>query len=141
MDLVKQRGAALGDPNVLLMVNAIRTLVLNSGPSQLPSTASITTPSQIAKNMITNASFRAKKMGDDIPKVSFQLLSHEGKIIMVKQGDITVPAQGLDEGTLFVEIDGGLLTGDKDKVKIGIYSEGELIETTKTAFLGPRSYN
>ena len=70
MDLVKQRGAALGDPNVLLMVNAIRTLVLNSGPSQLPSTASITTPSQIAKNMITNASFRAKKMGDDIPKVS-----------------------------------------------------------------------
>ena len=81
------------------------------------------------------------KTSDDIPKVSFQLLSHEGKIIMVKQGDITVPAQGLDEGTLFVEIDGGLLTGDKDKVKIGIYSEGELIETTKTAFLGPRSYN
>ena len=64
----RQRGAALGSSSVLATANAIKTLVLNSGPSQLPA-ASIATPSQIAKNLITNASFRAKKMGDDIPKV------------------------------------------------------------------------
>ena len=69
LELIRQRGAALGSSLVLVAVNAVRTLVLNSGPSQLPAT-SITTPSQIAKNLITNASFRAKKMGDDIPKVA-----------------------------------------------------------------------
>ena len=68
VELIKQRASSQASPGLLLTVNAVKTLVLNSGPSQLPST-SITTPSQIAKNMITNASFRAKKMGDDIPKV------------------------------------------------------------------------
>ncbi|TRY68374.1 hypothetical protein TCAL_12213 [Tigriopus californicus] len=69
VEAIRQRGCAMASPELLLTVNAIRTLVLTSGPSQLPSATSITTPSQIAKNMITNASFRAKKMGDDIPKV------------------------------------------------------------------------
>ena len=51
-----------------------------------------------------------------------------------------MPKQGLAEGTLFIEINASALSGDKDKVKIGVYSGEELIETTKTAFLGPRSY-
>lgn len=68
VELIRQRGAAQGATSVLITVNSVKTLVLSSGPSQLPAT-SITTPSQIAKNLITNASFRAKKMGDDIPKV------------------------------------------------------------------------
>jgi hypothetical protein len=69
VELIRQRASAQAAPGLLLTVNAVKTLALNSGPSQLPAT-SITTPSQIAKNMITNASFRAKKMGDDIPKVA-----------------------------------------------------------------------
>ncbi len=74
LELIRLRGSALGDSSVLSVVNAVRTLVLTAGPSQLPSSDSatgtgMTTPSQIAKNLITNASFRTKKMGDDIPKV------------------------------------------------------------------------
>ena len=68
VELVRQRASAQGCPSLLLTADAVRTVVLSNGPSQLPA-ASITTPSQIAKNMITNASFRAKKIGDDIPKV------------------------------------------------------------------------
>lgn len=45
VELIRLRGQAQTCPAVLLTVNAIRTVVLNSGPSQLPST-SITTPSQ-----------------------------------------------------------------------------------------------
>ena len=33
------------------------------------------------------------------------------------------------------------MSSDREKVKIGVYSDGELIETTKTSFLGPRSFN
>ena len=31
--------------------------------------------------------------------------------------------------------------GNKDKLKIGVYSGEELIETTTARFLAPRSYN
>jgi hypothetical protein len=75
-----------------------------------------------------------------IESVEFKLLSHNGKIKLVSHEQFDVPAQGLAEGTLFIEIDGSALTGDKDKVKIGVYSGEQLIETTLTSFLGPRSY-
>lgn len=81
------------------------------------------------------------KTSEDIADVNFKLLSHKGKIQMVSQDKFEVPAQELAEGTLFIEINGAALSGDKDKLKIGVYSKGELIETTTARFLAPRSYN
>jgi len=80
------------------------------------------------------------KTSKSIEDVEFKLLSHNGTIKLVSHIQFDVPAQGLSEGTLFIEIDGSALTGDKDKVKIGVYSGEQLIETTLTSFLGPRSY-
>lgn len=96
-----------------------------------------------ANNIISNVyTYKLfNKTTKDIDHVSFKLLSHQGTISMVKNEEFKVPKQGLEEGTLFIEIDAAKLTGDKDKVKIGVYSGDKLIETTKTAFLGPRSYN
>ncbi len=76
----------------------------------------------------------------DITPLIFKLISHTGTIVTMGDKDIILPAQGMVQGTLFVEIPSGALTGDKDKLKIGVYSNDELIETTFTAFLGPRSY-
>ncbi len=59
---------------------------------------------------------------------------------MVANSELEVPEQGLAEGTLFIEINQAALSGDKDRLKIGVYSGDELIETTTTAFLGPRTY-
>ena len=81
------------------------------------------------------------KTTQNIDEVSFKLLSHNGEIKMVSTDTFQVPAQDLAEGTLFIEINNSALTGDKDKLKIGVYSDGELIETTVTQFLAPRSYN
>jgi polyferredoxin len=81
------------------------------------------------------------KTTSDIPEVNFKLLSHNGQIQMVSQDKFEVPAQELAEGTLFIEINAAALSGDKDKLKIGVYSKGELIETTTARFLAPRSYN
>jgi cytochrome c oxidase accessory protein FixG len=94
-------------------------------------------------NMISNVyTYKlVNKTSEDIKDVSFKLLSHDGTIMPVKHQKLEVPKQGLQEGTLFIEINAAALTGDKDKVKIGVYSGDKLIETTKTAFLGPRSYN
>lgn len=72
--------------------------------------------------------------------ITFKLKSPKGSIRTVKQGEIVVPAQGLAEGTLFIEINNAALSGDKNKAVIEVYSDGELLETTSTTFLGPRSY-
>jgi len=76
----------------------------------------------------------------NIEEVSFKLLSHEGSINLVKTDNFTVPGNGIEEGTLFIEIDAGKLSSDREKIKIGIYAGEELIETTRTSFLGPRSF-
>ncbi|HEA19770.1 MAG TPA: cytochrome c oxidase accessory protein CcoG [Pricia antarctica] len=80
------------------------------------------------------------KTTEDVNDVHFKLLSHQGTVKLVRDQDFQVPAQGLAEGTLFVEINYSAVESDKEKVKIGVYSGDELIETTSTAFLAPRSY-
>ncbi|RLJ68661.1 cytochrome c oxidase accessory protein FixG [Lacinutrix venerupis] len=96
-----------------------------------------------AGNMISNVyTFKlVNKTVDDIENVSFKILSHKGNIKLVAHDGFKVKAKAFAEGTLFVEVNASALEGDKDRIEIGIYSGDQLIETTTTAFLGPRSYN
>ncbi|HNU59228.1 MAG TPA: cytochrome c oxidase accessory protein CcoG, partial [Aquaticitalea sp.] len=55
--------------------------------------------------------------------------------------DFNVPAQGMAEGTLFIEISKNDIKDDKNKLIIDVYSHDRLIETTTVNFLGPRSYH
>ncbi|WP_204346045.1 cytochrome c oxidase accessory protein CcoG [Psychroserpens algicola] len=82
------------------------------------------------------------KTTDTISDVSFKLRHYKGDIKLVSTSEkFMVPAQGLAEGTLFIEIDKKELKGDKNKLLIEVYNNNELIETTTVNFLGPRSYN
>lgn len=80
------------------------------------------------------------KTSKDVNDVNFKLLSHKGTVELVRHEDFIVPAQKLAEGTLFVEINNAALSDDKNKIKIGVYSGDNLIETTSAAFMAPRSY-
>ncbi|NNE02014.1 MAG: cytochrome c oxidase accessory protein CcoG [Eudoraea sp.] len=94
-------------------------------------------------NIISNVyTFKLiNKTTKNIADVSFKLLSHKGTIMVVTNENFEVPAEQLTEGTLFIEINNAALNGDKDKLNIGVYSGNELVETTTTRFLAPRSYN
>ena len=94
-------------------------------------------------NMISNVyTYKLiNKTNDEIPDVTFRLNSHIGTIKLVSKNYITVPEKGLSEGTMFIEIDNSRLTGDRNKLEIGIYSGEILIETTTANFLGPRKFN
>lgn len=96
-----------------------------------------------ANNVISNVyTYKlVNKTSNDIANVNFKLLSHKGTIKIVLGDSFQVPAEEITEGTLFIEINNSALTGDKDKLKIGVYSGDKLIETTITQFLAPRSYN
>jgi cytochrome c oxidase accessory protein FixG len=80
------------------------------------------------------------KTTTDITDVSFKLLSHKGTINLVRHENFIVPAQERAEGTLFIEINNSALEGDKNKLRIGVYSSEKLIETATVQFLAPRSY-
>jgi len=72
---IHARASMSGCADVLLLSNAIKNLAVNSSPSQV-STSNVSTP-VMGKNIITNASFRAKKMHTDIPKVQIDAAIEE----------------------------------------------------------------
>ena len=77
----------------------------------------------------------------DFDKVTIKLEKPEGIIKLVGNTHITVKKEALFQGNMFIEIPVSLVKKDKMKIKIGIYNDGKLIETTTTTFLGPRSFN
>jgi cytochrome c oxidase accessory protein FixG len=76
------------------------------------------------------------KTTKDIDNVEIKLISHKGKVELVG-GTSNIKRQGLKEGTLFIEINKNDLGSSKEKLELGIYSNGKLIETTSTNFMGP----
>lgn len=99
---------------------------------------------QKENNIISNV-FTYKlinKTTNDIKVDSFKVRNIDAEVKLVSaNAAFVVPAQGLAEGTLFIETNRANLEGDKIKLSIDVYSNGELIETTTVTFLGPHSYN
>ncbi|HNQ28100.1 MAG TPA: cytochrome c oxidase accessory protein CcoG [Aquaticitalea sp.] len=95
-------------------------------------------------NMISNV-FTYKmvnKTTRDFDNVSFKIRNFKGEVKLVSTTeDFNVPAQGMAEGTLFIEISKNDIKDDKNKLIIDVYSHDRLIETTTVNFLGPRSYH
>jgi len=77
----------------------------------------------------------------DFDSLYFKIVSPKGTINLVGNPNIKVEKEGLAQGTLFIEINQALIDGDKTRVIIEIYNRDELIETTKTSFLVPRSFD
>jgi cytochrome c oxidase accessory protein FixG len=68
--------------------------------------------------------------------ISIRLISHKGNIKVI-EGEIFLPKGKFHEGTLFIKIAKKDIHSSKEKLKIGIYSNGALIETDKTNFPAP----
>ncbi len=80
------------------------------------------------------------KTNDEYDNIEMKLMSHEGKIEVVG-GQLMIPKGGLYQGTLFIKIDKKNLKASKEQIKIGIYSNGELVEETSTNFSSPMQVN
>jgi cytochrome c oxidase accessory protein FixG len=77
------------------------------------------------------------KATHDFQNLSFKLISHEGEIEVI--GNLIIlKKQSLSNGTIFIKIKSSDLESTKEKIKIGVYSNGKLIDTFKTNFLGPK---
>ncbi|MFM2367763.1 MAG: hypothetical protein RL619_59, partial [Bacteroidota bacterium] len=78
---------------------------------------------------------------NDFNDIHFKLVGIKGTLKVVGKQDLKIPKQGMDGGTLFIEINQNLLDSDKTKLKIDVYNGTEKIETSTTSFLSPRSFD
>ena len=73
--------------------------------------------------------------------IHFEIISHKGEIKKVGNQHFKLIKQGISEGTMFVEIKEFQLDSDNTKLEIGVFDGKNLLETTTTNFLAPRSFN
>jgi cytochrome c oxidase accessory protein FixG len=81
------------------------------------------------------------KTNNDFNEIHFKLVDIKGTLKVVGKQDLKIPKQGMNSGTLFIEINQNLLDSDKTKLKIEVYNGAEKIETSTTNFLSPRSFD
>ena len=81
------------------------------------------------------------KTNDEFKDIHFKLVGIKGTLNVVGQQDFKVPKQGMNSGTLFIEINQFLLETDKTKLEIEVYNGNKKIETATTNFLSPRSFD
>jgi cytochrome c oxidase accessory protein FixG len=81
------------------------------------------------------------KTNSDFNNVHFKLVGIKGMLNVVGEQDLKVPKQGMKSGTMFIEINQFLLETDKTKLEIEVYDGDKKIETSKTSFLSPRSFD
>lgn len=98
-------------------------------------------PEMLENNSVRNVyTFKLiNKTTADKGNITFKLKSPKGEVTVIQRNEIVVPAQGMAEGTLFIEIDNDQLSG-KNEVVIEVYSDGTLLETTRATFLGRRTF-
>jgi cytochrome c oxidase accessory protein FixG len=80
------------------------------------------------------------KTDQTMDSIHFELKNNKGLIRLVPDRFVTLKANHMGEGTLFIELPQTHLSGDKNKLEILIYQGNTLIETTSASFLGPRSF-
>jgi cytochrome c oxidase accessory protein FixG len=81
------------------------------------------------------------KTNNEFKDIHFKLVGIKGTLKVVGKQDFKVPKQGMNSGTLFIEINQYLLETDKTKLEIEVYNGNEKIETATTNFLSPRSFD
>ena len=81
------------------------------------------------------------KTNDEFKDIHFKLVGIKGTLNVVGHQDFKVPKQGMNSGTLFIEINQFLLETDKTKLEIEVYNGNKKIETATTNFLSPRSFD
>ncbi len=78
------------------------------------------------------------KTSRDLP-LDFVLENTPGIIQVMGAGKLMAPAERLTQTSLLIQLSPNLLHDGRKKLTIGIYSNGRLVETVNTAFIGPRN--
>jgi len=77
------------------------------------------------------------KTSRDLP-LELKLENLSGTVRLMGASPFVVPKENLAQTSVLIELDPAALTGNSTKLKLGVYSSGQLLETVATGFVGPR---
>jgi cytochrome c oxidase accessory protein FixG len=80
------------------------------------------------------------KTSKDFNDIHFKLIGIKGNLKVVGNQELKVPKQGMNEGTLFIDINQNLLEDEKTKLQIEVYEGNKKIVTSRTSFLSPQNF-
>lgn len=80
----------------------------------------------------------ANKTTADLP-LQFKVENMSGRVEVVGKPEVLVKASGLGSGSFFVILPRNVIRERKTEIRIGLYVNGEKVQTVKTSFLGPVS--
>jgi cytochrome c oxidase accessory protein FixG len=74
----------------------------------------------------------------DLP-VELRLENPPGKLEVMGEEHLVVPAARLAQTSVLIELETARLSGASTRLKVGIYSQGKLLQRVNTVFIGPRA--
>jgi len=77
------------------------------------------------------------KTSRDLP-IELRLENLAGTVRLMGAGALIAPKEKLAQTSVLIELDPAALSGNSTKLKLGVYSNGKLLETVTTGFVGPR---
>lgn len=81
------------------------------------------------------------KTTEPLDSLYFVLLNQsEGNIYTVNKSNISLEAEKILDGTVFIELPTHAWTGKPQKLNVGIFRQNKLIDKTTVRFTGPRTY-
>ena len=81
------------------------------------------------------------KTTEPIPKLRFALMNiDEGSVYTVNKQFVSLDAEQILDGTIFVELPLSAWNGKPKKIKIGVYADDILLDKAPIRFIGPRNY-
>lgn len=71
--------------------------------------------------------------------VELKLEGGAGQLEVMGEKNLVVPPGKLIETSVLIQLEPAAVTGATTKLKVGVYSNGKLMQTVKTVFVGPRT--
>jgi polyferredoxin len=93
---------------------------------------------KVDENTFSNVyNFKLLNKTADAKTYHFELMEPEGKLVTAAGETIEVEASALTEGAVLIYLNKDQMEGTSTDLKIGVYQEGELVETVNSSFTGP----
>jgi cytochrome c oxidase accessory protein FixG len=93
---------------------------------------------KVDENTFSNVyNFKLLNKTADAKTYHFELMEPKGKLVTAAGETIEVEASALTEGAVLIYLNKDQMEGTSTDLKIGVYQEGELVETVNSSFTGP----
>ena len=72
--------------------------------------------------------------------MQIELKNGPGKLSVMGSANLVVPKEEMAQTSILIDLALDQLSGGKRKLEVGVYSNGKLLQSLNTTFIGPRNH-